>query len=111
MAGLALLHMGDQAFGVAFWCLPTMFLRGSAAAAGIALVNSVGNLGGFLGPPMAGWFRDATGSTRGAFLGLAIPALMAAALMLVLRRQAAFAARGRGGAPTLTPAPAVGGTA
>jgi MFS transporter, ACS family, tartrate transporter len=92
VAALALVHMGDQAFGVAFWCLPSMLLRGSAAAAGIALVNSVGNLGGFAGPYIAGWVQDATGSTRGAFLGLALPALLAAALMLALRRQAAFAA-------------------
>jgi ACS family tartrate transporter-like MFS transporter len=74
-----------------FWCLPSMLLRGAGAAAGIALVNSVGNIGGLIGPYVAGWFLDATGSTRGAFLGLALPALLASVLTLMLRRKAAFA--------------------
>jgi ACS family tartrate transporter-like MFS transporter len=94
IAGLALVHIGDAAFGVAFWCLPSKLLRGTAAAAGIALVNSVGNLGGFAGPSLTGWVQDATGSTRLAFLGLAVPALLAGAVMLALRRHGAFAASG-----------------
>jgi ACS family tartrate transporter-like MFS transporter len=41
-----------------FWPLPSAYLKGSAAAAGIALVNSVGNLGGFVGPYMLGWAKQ-----------------------------------------------------
>jgi ACS family tartrate transporter-like MFS transporter len=68
-----------------------MLLRGSAAAAGIALVNSVGNLGGFAGPYAVGWLKDNMGGTTGAFLGAATLGLATAALCLVLRRRAAFA--------------------
>ena len=57
-----------------FWTIPPMFLTGAAAAGGIALVNSIGNLGGFIGPFAMGWLRDATGnfSTGLVFLGSAI---------------------------------------
>jgi ACS family tartrate transporter-like MFS transporter len=51
-----------------FWAMPTKFLRGAAAAAGIALINSLGNLGGFFGPYMMGSVRSSTGSFRGGFL-------------------------------------------
>jgi MFS transporter, ACS family, tartrate transporter len=51
-----------------FWALPTKFLQGTAAAAGIALINSIGNLGGFFGPYMIGSVRTSTGSFRGGFL-------------------------------------------
>jgi MFS transporter, ACS family, tartrate transporter len=51
-----------------FWALPTKFLHGTAAAAGIALINSIGNLGGFFGPYMIGSIRTSTGSFRGGFL-------------------------------------------
>ena len=49
-----------------FWALPSMFLSRSAAAAGIALINSVGNLGGIIGPMAIGWAKDATQSFAGA---------------------------------------------
>jgi ACS family tartrate transporter-like MFS transporter len=51
-----------------FWALPTKFLQGTAAAAGIALINSIGNLGGFFGPYVIGSVRTSTGSFRGGFL-------------------------------------------
>lgn len=47
-----------------FWSLPTAFLGGTAAAAGIALINSVGNLAGFVSPYLVGWVKDLTGSTN-----------------------------------------------
>lgn len=47
-----------------FWSLPTAFLSGTAAAAGIAIVNSVGNLAGFASPYMIGFMKDLTGSTQ-----------------------------------------------
>jgi ACS family tartrate transporter-like MFS transporter len=45
-----------------FWGLPTAFLSGTAAAGGIALINSIGNLGGFVGPYLMGWFKQQTGN-------------------------------------------------
>ena len=47
-----------------FWSLPTALLGGTAAAAGIALINSVGNLAGFVSPYLVGWLKDMTGTTN-----------------------------------------------
>ena len=54
-----------------FWTMPAALLSGTAAAAGIALINSIGNLGGFVGPYLVGLMKDATGSTDGGLLTLA----------------------------------------
>jgi ACS family tartrate transporter-like MFS transporter len=90
VAALALVPVGLSGFYVPFWCLPAALLRGSAAAAGIAFIGSLGHIGGFVGPFVFGLLEDTTGSTTGALLGLAPLALAAAALCLVLRRQAAL---------------------
>jgi ACS family tartrate transporter-like MFS transporter len=65
-----------------FWALSTSFLTGTAAAGGIALINSVGNLGGFFGPSLVGIIKDATKSDMaallllgGALLGMSISAM------------------------------------
>jgi MFS family permease len=73
LAAVALIicAMGIYAALPTFWTLPTGFLTGSAAAGGIALINSIGNLGGFVGPYAIGWIKDATGETT---LGLVVPA-------------------------------------
>ena len=55
-----------------FWAMPAALLSGTAAAAGIALINSVGNLGGFVGPYLVGLMKDATGSTDGGLITLAV---------------------------------------
>jgi MFS family permease len=94
IAGLALVIVAARAFLAPFWCLPGLFMRGSAAAAGIALINSLGNLGGFVGPNIIGLFRDATGDSTGAFLGLA--ALSALAMVLC-----AFVRNPKAGSPTM----------
>jgi len=47
------------------WSLPTAYLSGTAAAAGIAMINSVGNLSGFVSPTLVGWIKDVTGSLTG----------------------------------------------
>jgi MFS transporter, ACS family, tartrate transporter len=102
VAGLAFVEIGVRVYNAPFWCLPPMLLRGSAAAAGIALVNAIANVGGFIGPYAIGWFKDATGSTSGAFLMVAAMSLAAAAaLAFVLRRQAAFASPAVSGASPL----------
>ncbi len=69
-----------------FWPLPSMFLTGSAAAGGIALINSVGNLGGFAGPYMMGWVKDATGSFRDGLYVLAGFGIAAAFVTLIVVR-------------------------
>lgn len=61
---LTLAAAGALSAAPLFWSLPTAFLGGMAAAAGIATINSVGNLAGFVSPYMVGWLRDTTGSTE-----------------------------------------------
>jgi D-galactonate transporter len=63
VTALTLGCMGLQSLPAIFWTFPTAMLGGMAAAAGIALVNSVGNLAGFVTPYMIGWLVDNTGST------------------------------------------------
>jgi len=103
VAGLGLVLVGDMTVLVPFWCLPTVLLRGRAAAAAIALVNSVGNLAGLVAPALLGWVKDATGSTRSGFLMLAVVPLGAMAVSLVLRRQTVFASNTRAAVQGLTP--------
>jgi MFS family permease len=62
-----------------FWSLPTAFLSGAAAAAGIAAINSVGNLAGFVSPYMVGWLKDLTHSDRDAMLCLTLILVLGAA--------------------------------
>lgn len=66
-----------------FWTLPTAVLSGTAAAGGIALINSIGNLGGFVGPYMIGWIRDYTNSFSAGMIALAC-FLFAAGVITVL---------------------------
>jgi ACS family tartrate transporter-like MFS transporter len=61
-----------------FWPLPSAYLTGAGAAAGIALINSVGNLGGFVGPYMLGWTKQVTNSFSGGLYFLALVALAGA---------------------------------
>jgi MFS family permease len=63
VAFLALAAAGVITSAPLFWSLPTAFLGGSAAAAGIAAINSVGNLSGFASPYLIGWLKDLTHST------------------------------------------------
>ena len=67
-----------------FWTLPTAVLSGSAAAAGIAVINSIGNLSGFAGPYAMGWIKDASGSFTGGLLLIASFAIVAMAIVLAL---------------------------
>jgi ACS family tartrate transporter-like MFS transporter len=81
----AILAMSFAAIGIygakpSFWPLPSAFLTGSAAAGGIALVNSIGNLGGFVGPYAVGWIKDATGNFEAGLYFLAACALASAVL-------------------------------
>ncbi len=74
-----------SAFGV-WWSYPTSFLSGAAAAGAVGFINSIGNIGGYLGSYMTGFVKDATGSFHGAYLLLASFLLVAGLLMLTLRK-------------------------
>jgi sugar phosphate permease len=77
---------GLYSFFPAFWALPTTFLTGSAAAASIGLINSIGNLGGFAGPYVVGYLNNKTNSFLGGMVYLSLSAIVGAALILTLRR-------------------------
>jgi ACS family tartrate transporter-like MFS transporter len=79
---LCVAALGTFAATPPFWSFPTTFLRGAAAAGGIALINSVGNLGGFAGPYLVGWLKDVTGSFSGGLLVLAAAPAIAALMAL-----------------------------
>lgn len=66
-----------------FWTLPTAYIGGTAAAAGIAMINSVGNLAGFVSPYMIGAIKDATQSTATGMYALALSLVIGAVLVLV----------------------------
>jgi len=95
VAGLVVVGIGMRMFMPTFWCIPTIALSGSAAAAGIGLINSVGSIGAFAGTWVVGVFKDLTGGTAGVFLGFAALALCTSAVLLVARRQKVFAPRAR----------------
>jgi MFS transporter, ACS family, tartrate transporter len=61
-----------------FFAMPPMFLSGTALAAGFAWINSIGNLGGTVGPYYVGYMKDLTGGFAGGLYGLALLSLIAA---------------------------------
>ena len=91
IAGLAVISFAVNAFLPVFWCVPSALLSGTAAAGGIALINSIGNLGGFAAPTIVGWGRSMTGTYVGSMLLLGAFALVAAAMMFAVRRSPALA--------------------
>ena len=70
-----------------FWCVPSALLSGPAAAGGIALINSIGNLGGFVAPSIIGWGKSMTNSYVGSMLVLGAFAAAGAAMMLAVRKK------------------------
>jgi len=75
-----------SAFGV-WWSYPTTFLSGTAAAGAVGLINSFGNMGGYLGPYLTGYVKHVTGSYHGAYLYLGCSLAAAGFLMLTLRKK------------------------
>ncbi len=67
-----------------FWSLPTAFLGGAGAAAGIALINSVGNLAGFVSPYLVGWVKDLTGSTSVGLYVISMTLILGSIFTLIL---------------------------
>jgi MFS family permease len=84
IAALSVGAFGTFAVLPVFWTLPTAFLSGPSAAAGIALINALGNLSGFAGPFAMGWIRDATGQFSDGLLLIAACAVVAMAIVLAL---------------------------
>lgn len=91
--GLTVVLIGVRVFHPGFWCIPSLMLRGTAASFGIGLVTGIGNIGGFVGPYAVGLLKDASGSTRGVFLGMGVLGLCAAMLLLLIRRRQGLAGR------------------
>lgn len=85
VAGVSVAVIGMSLARPAIFCIPPRFLTGAAAAGGIALINSFGGLGGFLGPYAIGWIRQTTGGFTGALHFLAASMVLSAALALCVR--------------------------
>ena len=69
------------------WTIPAEFLQGKSAAAGVATINMIGILGGFMGPYWMGLLKDATGTLQRGLLTIAVPVLLAAGLIVILWRK------------------------
>ena len=78
LVGMSIAAMGFYGSKGPFFAMPPMFLSGPALAAGIAWINSIGNLGGFFGPSYVGLMKDLTGGYAGGLYGLALLGLIAA---------------------------------
>jgi MFS transporter, ACS family, tartrate transporter len=86
IAALSLVNVGIASAKPPLWAMPTMFLSGSAAAVGIATINSIGNLGGFVGPWAIGWIKDQTGSFTGGLVFVAALLVVSAVVTLLVAR-------------------------
>ena len=95
---LALVPIGHCAAYGPFWSMPSRFLTGSAAAAGTALVVTIANVGGFVGPSVIGYLKQRSGTHTLAFLLLGAFGVVAALLAFGLRRYPALAMRENGAA-------------
>jgi ACS family tartrate transporter-like MFS transporter len=82
LVGMCVSTAGFYGTKGAFWSMPSMLLTGTAAAGGIAWINSIGNVGGAFGPAIVGWLKDVTGGYSGGLYGMAaftaVSALIAA---------------------------------
>lgn len=90
IASLCVATSGIYAALAVFWTLPASLLRGTAAAAGLALLNSFSNLGGFFGPTVMGWARQQTG-TYGLGLGFIAAMLILGSVSVIVIGRAFFA--------------------
>jgi MFS transporter, ACS family, tartrate transporter len=84
IAVLCVCAIGLFAIAPLFWTLPTAFLSGTAAAGGIALINSIGNLAGFAAPFMMGYLKDATGGFSAGLLAVSTLPFLSFILVLAL---------------------------
>jgi ACS family tartrate transporter-like MFS transporter len=84
MIVLCIAMMGQQSLIPIFWSIPSAMLTGVAAAGGLAMINSLGNLGGWFGPSIYGLIKDATGSADIGLLFLAVGPLLTAICALIV---------------------------
>src|SRR4029079_6317611 len=82
---LMICHLGQRTIQAVFWSIPPIFLGGAAAAAGIAFINAIGNLGGQLGPWLMGRLKDQTHGYNAGLMTLAGILLLEAVVVLSLR--------------------------
>jgi nitrate/nitrite transporter NarK len=91
LAWITVALVGITSARAIFWTIPTRFLTGLAAAGGLAFINSIGTLGGFVGPYAMGWLRDATGSFSAGLLAMSgllmIATVTSWSLRLVVRHE------------------------
>jgi MFS transporter, ACS family, tartrate transporter len=100
LAAISIGAAGTLAILPIFWTLPAALLTGAAAAGAIALINALGNLGGFAGPFLIGWIKQATGSFTWGLLGAGSGVLLTGILAVLIghdsaREQGGAAARAR----------------
>jgi nitrate/nitrite transporter NarK len=86
LVALTVASIGILAAFPVFWSLPSAFLAGTAAAGGIALINSIGNLAGFVAPYMIGWFKTNTGQLAAGLYFVAALEFCASVLVVVFIR-------------------------
>ena len=84
---LVIVNIGISAAKAPLWAMPSMFLSGAGAAAGIAMINSVGNLGGFVGPFAIGWLKNVTGGYAAGLYVVGATLAVSAVVTVMLSRQ------------------------
>jgi ACS family tartrate transporter-like MFS transporter len=84
---LVIVNVGISAAKAPLWAMATTFLSGASAAAGIATINSIGNLGGFLGPFLIGWIKARSGSYTGGLYVVGATLAISAILTYLLSHQ------------------------
>ncbi|HXW23296.1 MAG TPA: MFS transporter [Xanthobacteraceae bacterium] len=97
LAGLSLATIGFYGMKTSFWPLPSTYLSGTAAAAAIAAINSLGNFGGLIGPVAVGWLKDHTGSFESGLYFLGGCALVSAIVTLIAVHERHMPTRARVG--------------
>ncbi|MEJ1978505.1 MAG: MFS transporter [Acetobacteraceae bacterium] len=86
VTALTLVNLGISAAKPPLWSMPSMMLSGAAAAAGIATINAIGNLGGFVGPSVIGWLKDVTGGYAAGLYVVSATLAVSAVVTLVISR-------------------------
>lgn len=84
LASVTICQAAQRSIQAPFWALPPLFLGGTAAAAGFAMINAIGNLGGYAGPTMMGYLRQTTGGYGPGMLVLAAALLVEAGVVIVI---------------------------
>jgi MFS family permease len=86
MVALTFAAIGMYCSQPVFWAMPTGYLTGVAAAGGIAFINSIGNLGGFIGPFAVGWLKDNAGGFQAGLIFLGVCLLLGSIVAMIVGR-------------------------